>query len=415
MKMAGLTFGVITLVLAAQPGAVSAQAGLAAAEPGNWSAWHGCWRAASEGLAPGGTVCVLPGEDALSARIATVENGAITQETVIRADGVSRPVEDGGCTGEERAFFSADGRRVYTRAELTCARAARISTGVLGFAAPDVWIDAQALNVRDQHAARAIRYLAMSAAEVPAAIASQLPTNQRLAQETARLDASMALDIPAVAEASREVGATAVEAFLAERTQGFHVDAAALLDLQRQGIPASTIDVMVALSYPERFAVRQRPREDVIPDTGAMSSIAWMDTCYRSAWISRRYSLDCYGDGFGYGYYSPYSRFGYSPWGYDPYGWRYGNQPIIVITNPNDDGQVTEGGGRVIRGRGYTPSEASSTSGGARRRPSDSSTRGGASSSGPGTSSPSAGPSDSNSSGGGGSSTPARTAKPRGT
>lgn len=322
-----------------------------AAPADDWSAWYGCWRAVDSAAGATPLVCVLPGEDAASVRIATIEDGVIAEETVVRADGVARPIEDGGCAGSERAFFSADGRRVFTRAELGCNGLGRLSTGVLAMVTESEWVDAQALTVNGQHAVRTIRYRAAAASDVPAWVATELPQDQRLAQQTARLDAATPLEIDAVVEASQHIAAPALEALLAERQQGFGLNADKLAQLAEQGVATSTIDVMVALSYPTKFALApQRPaRGEGYDERNAART--YMEDCYDPFTSSRRYG--CYNGRYGYGY----SRgglygYGYSPYGYDPYGWNYSSRPVIVIVQPTDD--AAPRGGQLVKGRGYT-------------------------------------------------------------
>ncbi|HEX6309416.1 MAG TPA: hypothetical protein VFZ69_14565 [Longimicrobiales bacterium] len=336
----------IAALLLAAPVSLSA-----APRAGDWTPWYGCWRAETVAEEAGPLVCVLPGDAPMAVRIATIEDGNITEETVLRADGVARPIEEGGCSGTERAFFSSDGRRVFTRAELACTGLGRTSTGVLALVSPGEWVDVQALTVNGQHAARTIRYHAASPSEIPEWAAAALPQDQRLAQEAARIDASTPLDEAAVIEASQNVAAPAVEALLAASATGFRLDARKLVQLQQQGVPASTIDVMIALSHPERFAVAPRDpsmQVEEIDDGLRRERAARAERCFDPFWA--RYSMDCYGYGYyGYGYSS--RRYGYSPYGYDPFGWSYSNRPIIVIVDPNGD---ERSGGAVVKGRGYT-------------------------------------------------------------
>jgi len=228
--------GPTAAALLAAPAAASAAP--APDSSGEWTAWYGCWRAVGDEGAAGPLVCVLPGDEPSSVRIATVADGEITEETVVRADGVSRPIAEGGCEGSERAWFSNDGRRVFTRAELACSGMGRVSTGVLGMIAENEWIDAQALTVNGQHAARTMRYRAVDASELPAWISAELPQDRRLAQETARLHASAPLDMAAVVEASKNISPPAVEALLAARQHGFGLNASKLVQLEEQGVPS---------------------------------------------------------------------------------------------------------------------------------------------------------------------------------
>jgi hypothetical protein len=343
-----------------------------AAQP-DWSAWLGCWEL-MDGDAPAGQlVCMLPGADGWSVRIATVEDGAITDETLLHADGVARQVDEGGCTGTETAYFSRDERRVYTRAELDCRGVQRVSTGVLALISEVEWLDAQAMTVAGQSSVRTVRYRAVPRAAVPPAIAAALPSEQRLALEAARLDASAPLDVEDVIEAAGIIGAPALEALLGARQQGFSLDARRLAMLAERGVAPSTIDVMVALSYPSRFAVQERR------DAGAGYGAAGVDRgghvwdeCRDPLLTSRRYRSACYGLGyggmFGYDRYG-YSRYGYSPWGYDRYGWQYGSGPIIIV-HPGT-GEPTSRGGTVEKGRGFMGGERPSTGRAAQPRSAD--------------------------------------------
>ena len=344
----------VWIPLAALMAAAPAQAVAAEAQQGDWAAWYGCWRAvdSTDGAAP--LVCVLPGADASAVRIATIEDGQIAEETVVRADGVAREITEGGCTGSESAFFSTDGRRIFTRAELACSGLGRLSTGVLAMVSETEWVDAQALTVNGQHAARTIRYRAADATEIPSWIAAELPQDQQLAQETARLDAASPLEIDAVIEASRHVAAPVVEAMLAERQHGFGLNADKLVRLQQAGVPTSTIDVMVALSYPTKFAVA--PQRGMRSDDGGYAeqnaARSYMEDCYDPFFTSSRYG--CYNSRYGYGYSRGGGIYGYSPYGYDPYGWNYGTRPVVVIVRPDDGDAADPRGGAVVKGRGYT-------------------------------------------------------------
>lgn len=320
-------------------------------QPG-WEAWLGCWEQAGSDTGEQ-LVCVLPGTDARSVRMATVTDGVITDETVLVADGVARPVDDEGCTGTETAFFSRDQRRVFTRAELDCRGVQRVSTGVLALVSESEWVDAQALTVAGQSAARTVRYRAVSRADTPPAIAALLPAEQRLATEAARLDAAAVLGIDDVVEASGAVAAPALEALLGARQQGFSLNARTITQLAESGVETSTIDVMIALSYPARFAVHERdPNAEY---AAAQERDDRLRNECRNPVLSRRYSAACYG--FGYGsslYYDRYAygMYGYSPWGYDRYGWHYGRSPIIIVQP--QPGTPAPRGGNVVKGRGFT-------------------------------------------------------------
>jgi hypothetical protein len=351
---------------AAEPASASARSGVEVS-PG-WAAWYGCWRPlATDGVAADHIVCVLPGDDASSARMVTYEDGNITAEELLRADGVGRPVEEGGCAGEETASWSRDGRRVFLRTELDCGGLKRVSTGVLALVAENEWLDAQVLTMGEQHASRALRYRALRADAVPAEVLAALPRDRQLMLEAARLEASAPLDIDAVIEASRQIAAPAVEALLASRQHGFGLNARKLAQLEASGVPASVIDVMVALSYPGTFAVQPRTSPEGTSAWRPAGSRYYADECIDPFYPYLRYRGGC--DPWGYGYSSRYgyNRYGYSPWGYNPYGWNYGGQPIVVIIAPGEDRPGTEPG-RIVRGQGYTRGGTPSSRGTAQPR-----------------------------------------------
>jgi hypothetical protein len=350
-------------------------------QPGGWTAWHGCWRPVGDAAPLNALVCMVPG-DAGAVRMLALEDGAVVDETVLHADGVARPVDDGGCTGTQHAAWSADGRRVFVSTDLDCAGTHRVTTGVIAMVAENEWLDIQALVVGDQRAARSVRYRAVHAEQVPEAVRPLLPSGRDPALEAARLHVSAPVDYDAVVEATARVAPAVVEALIAARRHGYALDAARLVELERRGVPPSVLDVMIAVSYPERFAVRERePREPSADRATAYwpGSLRYSDC--RDPWSGQRLTmLECdrlrmYGYGLGFSRFgfsrlgfSPwgYSPWGYSRWGYDPYGWRYGQLPLVVIERPARE----ERGGELVRGHGYGAAAGAEESG-RRARPRD--------------------------------------------
>lgn len=334
-----------------------------------WDAWYGCWMAAGdeETTDDAGTalVCVLPGADAQTARIANVEDGRIVDELSITADGQPRAFDNGGCTGTEMARFSADGRRVYTRADLDCRSFQRVSTGVIAMVSPTEWVETQGVTVSGQATGRTVRYHAVPASAVPASIRAQLPAIEGMALEAVRLDAAVPLDVDAVIEAADAVGGPALEALLAVRQQEFDLDARSLTRLSDGGVPGTTIDVMIALSYPDKFAVRESSQFDDFGQRAGRNAELdeYCDYMYRSARRPVRRGYYGYGSGYecddmygmNYGYNSMYgNRNGYGM--YDRYRW--GRSPVIVE-------EVVQGG--TVTREGYTRGDAP-VRGTARRR-----------------------------------------------
>jgi hypothetical protein len=156
------------------------------------------------------------------------------------------------------------------------------------------------------------------------------------------------LSLAEIKEASAKLAPEAVQAAVMELgAGGYDLNASRLIDLDDAGVHDSVIDLMVAMSFPQKFVV-ERARSSgassfgggLSPyDYGAMSPWGFMN-----AW--GYYAHPAY-------YSSYYSPFGYNRWGYyDPY--YYGN-PGIVIINPGGGGEPqSTGEGRVVNGQGYT-------------------------------------------------------------
>ncbi|MEO7521835.1 MAG: hypothetical protein ABIW79_08470, partial [Gemmatimonas sp.] len=179
----------------------------------------------------------------------------------------------------------------------------------------------------------------------------------------------------AVLDVSRSVDVPVAEAWLNETGQTFDVDARTLVRLADAGLPPRMIDLLVALSYPQTFAVRRSlsrgansraPGVEWHESTLSTSSVFQVMCAGVPASFGQLGQDDCYSrsrygsmyDPFGYGYgYSSRSGYGYG----NGYGSRYGNgyyygsQPIIIIDRGSGTGAAAQNSGaRAVNGRGYT-------------------------------------------------------------
>jgi hypothetical protein len=377
-----------------------------------WSPWLGCWQMLDERVRdanPSGadavalarqrglgssaniTVCVAPTAQPAGVTLNTRASGEPALEQTIVADGAEHPVNEAGCTGSQQAEWSADGRRLFARAELRCAnQPVRTISGLTMITPGGTWLDVQAIDVAGRTNVRVREY-------------------RRTTFRAGTLDAAArSLTVAAVKEASAKVAAPALEAALIESGARFNLNRTALVDLDDANVPDSVIDLMVALSYPDKFQVERRIEQ----------SVDLFTTPYSYSYADADWS-GYYGFGYPYfswypGYYGNY-RYFYSPFGYPyaglyaPYGYYYGSSVVGggAVTPPAPD----TGEGRAISGVGYTrirPREAVPVeSGGSGEGSSRSGGRstvssGGYSQSGGGSSGSSSGGSSSGSGGGGG-------------
>jgi hypothetical protein len=380
-----------------------------------WEPWIGCWQPEAPPQADVATklpfVCVSPTNVSSAVQIATVENGSIVTRDTVDASGQQRTVNKQGCTGWDRAQWSADSRRVYLHSELTCtAGLKRTGTGLLAISPEGEWLDVQSVTTSGNTGVRATRYHEVAtAAGLPAEMAN-LTSGKQLATNAARASAGAPLNGAAIVEAVKLVDTSVVQTWIVQRGRKFTLDAKALVALDEAGVPGSVTDVIIGVSYPEHFALRQPSGlvagSELSPlDSARVASEYVSNRCFNNLdpYWTRSYGIDPCASRYGsYGYY--YSPYRYSPFGYGSYGYGSGyyyggfvTAPIVVVKGEDTHGQV-------VKGRGYTRTGDGSASGG-------STSRSGGSSSG--SSSGSSGGSSGGGSSSGGSSSSGRTAHPR--
>lgn len=340
-----------------------------AATDTRWTAWLGCWRAADDPGGTGARVCVVPAGGGVALR--TIVGGQMVSDELRVADGVPRPVRESGCTGTETVRWSADGRRAYRRTQASCGTETARTLAAASFFVPGpVWVEVQtvthdgATNVRVDRYVRAAnqRLTDGSTAPLPpAGIASTLVSSGWSTDEV--------VDISAV------LPPEGVQAAIGEGPTAFRLNAKSLTSLADGGVADRVIDLMVALTYPEKFVI-ERPGggggglapmgmlAGMVSDPFFAQVIgpAALYDCYAAyGWATSGYWSRCagfnqYGFGMFPGYYNGY------------YGGYYGvNNPYgtWVPVGSEGGGSIGEsqGGGRLVNGRGYVqvrPVETSS-------------------------------------------------------
>lgn len=345
-----------------------------------WQAWLGCWRP-DGGTVPADAkehlVCVLPVPGTPNVEIAAVADSQIVSRDTVAATGERRALSREGCDGWQRATWSSEGQRVYLHAEFSCSGGLKRATSGLMAITPDGhWLDAQGVALRGETAVHVVQYAdAGLPRSLPAGIAEAL-VGRGLAVGMAREAASAPATLADVVEASHAVEPALIEAWLAGAGQGFRLDAKKLVALSDSGVSDRVIDVMVALSYPKAFAVNPASGlDEFAPVSAGRREPVYSDSQY-AAYGNRYAQPLCYspwawdyygqwGSPYGCGYYSGfYSPFGYAPYGYAPYGygyspwfggygWNYGGGTVVIV---GGSGGPPAPHGRLVKGRGYTPS-----------------------------------------------------------
>ena len=330
-----------------------------AAADARWAPWVGCWQPSAldpitQNLTPNKSapiVCLAPAGGNAMVDLITVTDSTVGTPERVDANGARREVGRDGCTGWETAEFSPDAKRIYLKTEHKCTgNRTRTSTGIMSITPTGQWLDVQGVRVDSRSAVRVVRY---GRVPVPATLSAEMRSaleHGGMATSLAVMAASDSIRVADVVEATKRVDGLVVQTWLAQRGQGFSLDAKRLSQLADAKVPSNVIDVMVALSYPQLFAVNLaqadgqiiqtsgvRPNAEEAIGNGPMVFMSW-DPFYSSS----------------YGYYSRYGSngLGYSGGYYPPY---YQGTPV-VITRPSGSVDLPERDtrGRMVRGSGYT-------------------------------------------------------------
>jgi uncharacterized membrane protein YgcG len=343
------------LALILSSGSAFAQPAAPAATPADarFAGWLGCWRLDDDLAGTGARMCVTP--DKGGVRLQTIVGTNKGIDELVIADGVSRPITDPECKGNEQAEWSKDNGRVFRTTNVTCGKDPARTIKTVTFMAPGPALihvqhvvgDAATASVRVQRYRRAANQKLADGSTAPQ------PDNGAALRTTERWT------VEDVIEASDKLPVAALQAALTELRHGFDLNKKTLIALDNGGVNESVIDLMVALTYPKRFVV-ERASGGSAP-IGVSTGSGWFDP-----FLSAEYAtplMNCYTP-YGYGYRSYYSMCGpgyYGAFGYNYYGYPYypyypgggwvNVSPLPPIVGPPVTPQPE---GRVVNGHGYT-------------------------------------------------------------
>jgi hypothetical protein len=306
-----------------------------------WNAWLGCWQlveervrdeweteAASREFVPakGAVVCVTAADQPNAVRLTTRVESQSTLEDTIVADGTPRPLREPGCEGTQRTEWSSNGLRLFARAELRCGGTQRTGSGMTMIDATRLWTDVQVVEEGGRETIRVRRYR-RAPDHTDATASLPKPEQARALGTMARQAATLTID--EVKEVAQKLPVSALEAVLLETGASFPLNSKRLVELDDAWVPDRIVDLMVALSFPNRFVIERRG------SSGGSAPSGWGFA---------------YGSPYDWPYY--YAPFGYSGFGrYDMY---YYGAPGYVVVDVTPVGPQPSGQGRVVDGLGYT-------------------------------------------------------------
>lgn len=358
-----LLIGALALPVMALSTPGTAQAMVQSQQSSDWTAWYGCWEASDTVDADESfLVCFEPLADGSGVEIRTVVEGEVVAVEQIVADGVPVPAEDGGCVGERSASWSADGHRVFVGSELVCGEGVtRRTSGVMALTRDGrEWLEIHAVEAGDRDAALGVRRFVPAAPSTVAEYGIE-PADRELglAVRTARSARSAPLTPDAVAEVVEVAGAPVARALITELGHPFAMSTAMARDLLSRGVPADVLDVMVAVSYPERFEIagtswEATEQERTIPTRQARAVAPWPDRYAYAPWGYSPWRSSWYG-GF---HYDPF-HFGYGQYAWGPGSWRGFGPGRVIIVQPEVRDRRTS---ILDPSRGYSPGTSSDRS-----------------------------------------------------
>ena len=331
-----------------------ATVGERAAEPldARWTPWLGCWHLWEKQFEAGVPaldddtsalvgrtyVCVTPADEASGINLTALAGSDVLVERRLIADGTRRDVREPNCAGWEESEWSRDGQRLFTRAELRCGdQPAHTIDGVSLMTSASKWVDIQIVDTGTRAQIEVRRYTPVPPTERDALLGSTfvLPLDASEVRQ-ARRESAVPLTLADVMEASQKTPPRVVETLLVETEPQLALDSAALIALDEMGINSGVIDLLVALSYPERFVVERRDRGGSW-SSGGLGGFG--GGFYDPVW---------YGDLYPY-YITPFGNRGWGS-GYNPYLFGGAASPFVIVGG----GEVEDSSGRAVSARGYT-------------------------------------------------------------
>ncbi len=330
-----------------------------ASTDGRWTPWVGCWQASSRDavsleMAPNKAapvVCFVPASGTGMVDLVTINGATADAPEHIDANGARREVSREGCKGWETAEFSPDAKRIYLHSEHLCGNRTRTSTGIMSMSPNGEWLDVQGVKVESHTGVRVVHYGRVPVSPALSADLRSKLDGQKMATATAILAAGDSVRIPDVIEASRKVAPLVVQTWLAQRGQGFNVDAKRLTQLAEAKVPTNVIDVMVALSYPQAFAINLAQADGQMIQTSGNTQVAVDEPLRNGPTVFMSWD-PFYNSNYGYyGYGYRYGLYGFNN-GYA--GNWYTGSPVVIVRPADTNAGERETRGRMVRGSGYT-------------------------------------------------------------
>lgn len=330
-----------------------------------WLPWIGSWRLVSNKINTKESLSkedyfltINPGSNEKSITMKGQQGDKVLVEEEMIADGLRHPLKDEKCSGYYIYSWSENGKRLLLESESNCpGDPKRHVSGMSLIDANRDWVDIQLLQNGKDKAISIRKYRNIDN--------SELMSSGRFNPDQinlARISAANNFSINEIIELSNKVESEVLEAALLETRKPFPINSKQLINLADSGVNSRVVDLMVAISFPDKFSVEQ---EVISPTQGGNARANYQHFRYPYNyysyycpilpwhWTSSSYMSYAYGYSYmgwyvvdGYYYYPLWT--GYYPYDYPYYyGSSYGGGGGGGDTIPKDN--IT-----LIKGRGYS-------------------------------------------------------------
>jgi hypothetical protein len=326
--------------------------------------WIGSWRlvankvnSSESELVQEFLLTISPGSSEKSITMKGYRDETPLAEEVVIVDGLRHQLTDDRCTGWYQYSWSENGKRLLFNSESTCpGNPLRIISGMSIFDGNGCWLDIQLLDNGADKATNTRKYRNVDNDSVTL---SAINANRISSSRSA---ASKGFSISEIIELSSKVESEVLEAALLEMGKPFPINSENLAHMADSRVPSRVIDLMVALSFPDKFYVQ-----------GRAISLAWGTEARQEC----QYFRTPY-------YYCSYKHT-YFPWhwalsacvpcGYSYLGWyiepgwyySFWTSPPYYYTGGGGGGREIDSGSLIV-GHGYRNNNSGSSSRRARLR-----------------------------------------------
>jgi hypothetical protein len=309
-----------------------------------WQPWIGTWRpvsntinASESDVTENYLLTISPNKNGKSITMKGYRGETVLSEERIIADGLRHPITDERCIVWYLYAWSENGKRLLFNSESSCpGELPHLISGLSFIDATGDWVDIQLLQSGEEKAVATRRY---RNADDNSVSLGRVNANSAL---FTRLSTGTNFSIDEIIELSSKVEPEILEAALLEMRKPFPINKKELIRLADAKVPSQIVDLMVALSFPDRFTV-ERSTISPVQSPQPQQSYPYPPS-YNDYWYSGYPLFPWY---WGASIYSPYNYW-YSGWDvwagwYYPY-WGY---PVYI------DGDYETDSGRLVAGSGY--------------------------------------------------------------